>query len=80
MAKPTDSACNLNCDYCFFLKKERPYPRSDFGMSDEGHEAYIRQLFEAHRRYTWAINFREGWRGHLWQGRFSSYAMANEKG
>lgn len=30
---------------------------------------------EAHRRYTRYINFREGWRGHLWQGRFASYAM-----
>ena len=30
---------------------------------------------EAHRRYTRAINFRMGWRGHLWQGRFSSYPM-----
>lgn len=30
---------------------------------------------EAHRRYTRFINFREGWRGHLWQGRFSSYVM-----
>jgi len=30
---------------------------------------------EAHRRYTRRINFREGWRGHLWQGRFASYAM-----
>jgi len=30
---------------------------------------------EAHRRYTSRINFREGWRGHLWQGRFASYVM-----
>jgi len=30
---------------------------------------------EAHRRYTRRINFREGWRGHLWQGRFASYIM-----
>ena len=30
---------------------------------------------EAHRRYTRQINFREGWRGHLWQGRFSSFIM-----
>ena len=30
---------------------------------------------EAHRRYTRRINFREGWRGHLWQGRFASYVM-----
>jgi len=30
---------------------------------------------EAHRRYTRYINFREGWRGYLWQGRFSSFPM-----
>lgn len=30
---------------------------------------------EAHRRYTRMINFRNGWRGHLWQGRFASYIM-----
>lgn len=30
---------------------------------------------EAHRRYTRFINFREGWRGHLWQGRFASYVV-----
>lgn len=32
-------------------------------------------LGEAHRRYTRRINFREGWRGYLFQGRFASYAM-----
>jgi len=32
-------------------------------------------LGEAHRRYTRRINFREGRRGHLWQGRFASFAM-----
>jgi hypothetical protein len=30
---------------------------------------------EAHRRYTRRINFREGWRGHLWQGKYSSFIM-----
>jgi len=30
---------------------------------------------EAHRRYSRMINFREGWRGYLWQGRFSSFVM-----
>jgi len=49
MAKPTGSACNLNCAYCFFLKKERLYPGSDFRMPDDVHEAYIRQLLEAHQ-------------------------------
>ena len=32
-------------------------------------------LGEAHRRYTRRVNFREGWRGHLWQGRFASVPM-----
>lgn len=32
-------------------------------------------LGEAHRRYTRRINFREGWRGYLFQGRFASYPM-----
>jgi putative transposase len=29
----------------------------------------------AHRRYTRRVNFREGWRGYLFQGRFASYPM-----
>jgi len=49
MAKPTGSACNLNCDYCFFLKKEQLYPGSTFRMNNDVHEAYIKQLFEAHQ-------------------------------
>lgn len=32
-------------------------------------------LANVHRRYTWQINQREGWRGHLWQSRFASFAM-----
>ncbi len=48
MAKPSGSACNLSCAYCFFQKKERLYPGSNFRMSDEVHEAYIKQLLEAH--------------------------------
>lgn len=34
-----------------------------------------RGIGEAHRRYSHMINFRENWRGHLWQGRFSSFPM-----
>lgn len=30
---------------------------------------------ETHRRYAKQINAREGWRGHLWQDRFASFAM-----
>ena len=32
-------------------------------------------LSETHKAYTRIINGREGWRGFLWQGRFSSYPM-----
>jgi putative transposase len=32
-------------------------------------------LGEVHRRYTRYINFRKGWRGHLWQERFHSFPM-----
>ncbi len=35
-------------------------------------------IAETHRRYTRMINFRENWRGYLWQGRFSSYPMDEE--
>ena len=37
--------------------------------------ALPRAIGETHRRYTRAINFREGWRGYLWQGRFGSIAL-----
>jgi putative transposase len=32
-------------------------------------------IADAHRRYTRMVNFREGWRGHLWQERFASFPM-----
>jgi putative transposase len=38
-------------------------------------EGLARALGEAHRRYTRRVNFREKWRGYLWQGRFASVAM-----
>lgn len=34
-----------------------------------------RAIGEAHRRYTRHVNFRENWRGHLWQGRFASFPL-----
>jgi putative transposase len=34
-----------------------------------------RAIAEAHRRYTRMVNFHEGWRGHLWQGRFASFVL-----
>ena len=49
MAKPTGAACNLDCAYCFFLKKETLYPGSRFRMSDEVMEQYVRQTIAAQR-------------------------------
>ncbi|MFI5454823.1 MAG: hypothetical protein ACHRXM_05170 [Isosphaerales bacterium] len=34
-----------------------------------------RAIGEAHRRYRRRGNFREGWRGHRWQGHFASFAL-----
>ena len=34
-----------------------------------------RAIGESHRRYSRRVNFREDWRGHLWQGRFASFVM-----
>jgi putative transposase len=33
---------------------------------------------EAHRRYTRMIDFRQGWRGHLWQERLHSFSGLDE--
>ena len=41
----------------------------------ETEDSLNRAIGEAHRRYTRYINFRKGWSGCLWQGRFASYPM-----
>jgi putative transposase len=41
----------------------------------EREDSLAKAIGEAHRRYTRYINFREGWRGYLWQGRFASHPM-----
>jgi putative transposase len=33
---------------------------------------------KTHRHYTRRVNFREKWRGHLWQGRFASFPMDDD--
>jgi putative transposase len=38
-------------------------------------DGLTRAIGEAHRRYTRMVNLREGWRGHLWQGRFASFVL-----
>ena len=41
----------------------------------ESENALAQCFGETHKRYTRYINFREGWRGYLWQGRFKSFLM-----
>ena len=56
MAKPVGASCNLRCDYCFYLDKERFYsarPR----MSDEVLEQYIKAYIASqdvdHISFAW---------------------------
>ena len=47
LAKPAGAACNLGCEYCFFLSKENLYPRESPMMDEDTLELYIRQLMES---------------------------------
>jgi uncharacterized protein len=48
MTKPIGPLCNLDCQYCFYLEKEVLYPeKSNFRMSDEVLENYVRTYIEA---------------------------------
>jgi uncharacterized protein len=59
MIKPRGSICNLDCHYCFYLKKEKLYPDSTLRISDELLETYTRQYIEA--QHSTEVTF-------AWQG------------
>jgi uncharacterized protein len=46
MTKPRGAICNLDCAYCYFLKKEALYPDSKFRMDDATLEQFTRQYIE----------------------------------
>jgi len=46
MVKPVGSACNLDCDYCYYLDKESLYGGREPRMSDGMLERYIRSYIE----------------------------------
>lgn len=48
MTKPIGPICNLDCEYCFYLDKEKLYPETrSFRMNDEILENYVKQYIEA---------------------------------
>ncbi|GAI42214.1 unnamed protein product, partial [marine sediment metagenome] len=56
--KPVGSICNLDCHYCYYLKKEHLYPNDEsFRMPDIILEEYIAQHIEASAepviRFSW---------------------------
>ena len=47
VAKPTGAACNLDCQYCFFLSKELLYDSRRQLMSEETLETYVAEYLAA---------------------------------
>lgn len=49
MIKPTGSVCNLDCQYCFYLEKEKLYPdrNNNFRMSESTLENLVQQHIAA---------------------------------
>jgi len=41
----------------------------------EKEDSLVKGIGEIHKLYTRMVNFREGWRGYLWQGRFKSVPL-----
>jgi uncharacterized protein len=49
MVKPRGAICDLRCQYCYFLSKEKLYPESSFRMDDALLERFTQQYIQAQR-------------------------------
>lgn len=49
LAKPAGAACNLACEYCFYLDKQKLYPGSRLRMSDRVLKAYLERMLADQR-------------------------------
>ena len=48
MAKPTGAICNLDCEYCFYLEKEKLYPTvKNWAMPEDVLEKYIKEYIQS---------------------------------
>ena len=61
MAKPMGPLCNLDCEYCFYLKKSDMFPGSKFRMTDEILESHIRNYINSQPAGSPEVTF-------AWQG------------
>ena len=60
MAKPIGPICNLDCTYCYYLEKEKLFPKGEnFKMTPEVMETYIQQYIASQN--TLEVTF-------AWQG------------
>ncbi len=62
LAKPIGPICNLDCEYCFYLKKKELFPDTkNFRMTENVLENFTRKYIEAQPMGTQKIDF-------AWQG------------
>lgn len=64
-AKPADSACNLQCHYCYYLGKDALFGKGGaLRMADNVLEAYIAQRIAASpspvTRFSWRKCYHDG--------------------
>jgi len=48
MIKPCGPTCNLECQYCYYLSKDKLVAAGDRRMTDETLEAFVRQYLSSH--------------------------------
>ncbi|MDR0439494.1 MAG: anaerobic sulfatase maturase [Candidatus Accumulibacter sp.] len=64
LAKPVGALCNLRCEYCYYLEKDKLYPgrkASRLRMADETLEALIKSVIQA--RLPWQKEVHFSWQG-----------------
>ncbi|MHA1890613.1 MAG: anaerobic sulfatase maturase [Promethearchaeota archaeon] len=49
MLKPSGSACNLDCKYCFYTSRKKLYPKSNFRMQIKVLERFTKQYIAAQK-------------------------------
>lgn len=56
MAKPVGARCNLACDYCYYLEKQKLYPDSATHLMSEAlTEVFVREYIQS--QFTREVNF-----------------------